>query len=96
MLHEFWREYSVREINNTKKRKCINCPYSKRFGSSGNEYKDMGKVEMGVNKRGTKVNIGNIYCDYFTMNGRKRGCRPENCEFYKEGVNNDRSNDSLL
>ena len=86
MLHENWREYSVRELNKTKREKCINCPYSKRFGSSGNEYKGMGEAEIGVNKRGAKVNIGNIYCDYLMMTDTRRGCRPENCEFYKDKV----------
>ena len=86
MLHENWREYTVKELNKTKRSKCIDCPYAKRFGSSGNEYKGMGEAEIGVNKRGTKVNIGNIYCDYLMMTNSRRRFRPEDCEYYKDKV----------
>ena len=27
MLHENWKDYSEKEINNVKRSKCMNCPY---------------------------------------------------------------------
>ena len=86
ILHKNWREYSIKELNKIKREKCLDCPYSKRFGSSGNEYKGMDEAEIATNKRGTKVNIGNIYCDYLTMTDTRRGCRPEVCEHNKDKV----------
>lgn len=69
MKHERWYEYTTREINRTKREKCINCKYSKRVGTSGS---------------GTGNGIGNIFCDYLSMTGHRRGCRPEECPYYEE------------
>lgn len=76
-----WREYSVKQINKVKKEKCINCKYSKRVGTSGSGGNGK-EADMGRRKSGAKVNIGNIYCDYLSMTGTVRGCRPEICDKY--------------
>ncbi len=33
-LHEFWHEYSAKEINKIKRKKCRDCPYKGTFSSS--------------------------------------------------------------
>ena len=82
MLHEFWREYTVKELNSIKREKCLNCPYSKRTGSTG-EYIRPGDPDI-YTKGKQKFNLGNIYCDYFMMTNKRRDVRPENCRHYKD------------
>lgn len=84
MKHERWYEYTTREINKTKKDKCINCKYSKRVGTSGSGTGNGRGAEMAIRNSGAKVNIGNIFCDYLSMTGHKRGCKPEDCPYFEE------------
>lgn len=68
MLHEHWRDYTEEEINEIKKRVCIDndCPYLKYFNGGG----------------ATKC-IDLAYCDYLIMAG-KHPPRAEVCEHYKD------------
>ena len=53
MLHEHWRDYTEKEINDIKKKVCIghNCPYLKYFNNS------------------SKDDAHQAYCDYLCMTG---------------------------
>ena len=85
VLHERWYEYANKELNTIKEEKCNHCLYSKKFGNSmvgGGNFK--GTIMVKRDTGGT-VNVANIFCDYLSMTGEKRGCRPEVCDKFKEG-----------
>lgn len=65
LLHERWKEYTVKEIEKIKNKHCRKCPYSGTVGSK---------------------NTDNNICDYLLVTGKRRGCRPEVCEHYKDDV----------
>lgn len=81
-----WREFSVSEIVNIKRERCLNCPYVKKIGSSGAADGDMFSPIMVKNKEGESVNLKNLYCDYLSMTKHKRDCKPYECEHYKDEV----------
>lgn len=83
-LHEEWREYSTKEINDIKKRHCAKCKYSKRLGTfSTDQNKNVPDLIKNPNGR-AMITPGQLYCDYLMITGHARGCRPEECKHYKE------------
>lgn len=81
-----WRKYTVNEIVDIKRERCLNCPYVKKFGSSGAAENDMYNPIMAKNKAGESVNLKNLYCNYLSMAKHRRGCKPDECEHYKDEV----------
>lgn len=83
-LHDEWREYSTKEINDIKKRHCAKCKYAKRFGAHNAGQTSSEDLIENPNGR-AMIAPGQLFCDYLMMVGHKRGCRPEECNHFKEG-----------
>ncbi len=70
MLHEKWSDYTRQEIKSVKVKKCSKCPYK----GHAQHFHHSSQEDA----------IGLLICDYISITGKRRGCRPEDCKHYKD------------
>lgn len=70
-LHEHFREYTLKEINQIKKDVCVKnkCPY-------------LGVVWNNPNKKKGDIDYANKCCNYILYKGYRRDCMPDECTHY--------------